>query len=895
MSINTGTRLGPYEIQSQIGGGGMGEVYRARDTRLNRDVAVKVLPAERDLVRFEQEARTLAALNHPNIVVIHESGAADSIAYLVTELVDGQPLSQAGKLPVRKGIAIGAEIADGLAAAHAAGVIHRDLKPDNVMLTREGRVKILDFGLAKQVTAAREMEATHTLQGTVMGTVGYMSPEQVRGREVDARSDIFSLGVVLYELVSGNRAFERDSAAETISAILKEEPPELPSTLPAGLTAILHHCLEKDPKARFQSASDVAFALRSLAGASGVTASAAVPPRRTPGLWLWGLFAVVGLTLLVLGIATGARLATTGGREELRFRPLAINATVAENMPSFSPDGRSIAYRVTPSNGATQLFVRELDADVARQVTFEPAGLGLASTSTWSPDSRYLYYSSLRGTLRVSAAGGPPELLLGDVKTNSPVSRFTFTPDGQALLFFAADPSGTTALYRSSPPGAQPEMVSTLPELPAAMSLSVSRFAPDGKRFAACQVFAADPACWIVSFPRGGARRVPGKGTVFQEWHPDNRHAFTYSTEPGRGSALEFIDTETGERRTLLASSVLISSASMSPNGRRIVYTLGPSDYDIVEFSRDGKRVGALVATSGRDSEPQWSHRGDQLVYLSEASGTLDLWIRSADGRRASLLSRSVPGGPAFRQASFSPDDRRVVYATGTSIEMVASEGGQAVPIVTFPPNESAASGPCWSTDGLWIHYGRQAGGELRFEKVQSGGGLTPVVVGKAPRGRDPLRFTSSPCAVTGDGRIRSVSRDGVWEMAADGTRFDRVLSMPEGRIPSSGFGKDGETFYTVTPDGESAARLTVWDLSQGREVRSVKIEMPDSERLVSFAMHPDGRRFAAAIGANRFDLWTVEGFVQPAVGPMRLLRPWVVPSGPPGGKGRRFRPPPGK
>ena len=265
MPLSPGDKLGPYEIVAPLGAGGMGEVYRARDTRLGRDVALKILPADvaNDPIRrqrFELEARAVAALNHPNIVAIYDVGDG----YIVSELVDGEPL-RSGKFPVRKTIEIAVQIAGGLAAAHEAGIVHRDLKPDNILLTRDGRPKILDFGLAKlQAKAAAADGATVTVRteaGVVVGTPGYMSPEQVRGLATDHRSDVFSVGVILYELLGGRRAFHGDSSVETMTAILKQDPPELPETVPAGVRQIVAHCLEKEPGRRFQSAHDLGFAL----------------------------------------------------------------------------------------------------------------------------------------------------------------------------------------------------------------------------------------------------------------------------------------------------------------------------------------------------------------------------------------------------------------------------------------------------------------------------------------------------------------------------------------------------------------------------------------------------------------------------------------------------------
>src|SRR6266540_1384655 len=295
--LSSGTRLGRYEIRSQIGAGGMGEVYRARDPRINRDVAIKVLPAtfstdvER-LRRFELEAQAVGRLNHPNILSVFDVDSHEGSPYVVYELLEGETLREClhgEPLPPRKAIEYAMQIARGLAAAHGKGIVHRDLKPENVFVTRDGRVKILDFGLARQALAFAGADVTasptferHTEPGTVLGTVGYMSPEQVRGETGDHRSDIFSFGCVLYEMLMGRRAFQRGTAAETMTAILREEPPEpdpaLATAVPPGLVRIVHHCLEKEADQRFQSASDVAFALEALSTASASTTSAPAMP-----------------------------------------------------------------------------------------------------------------------------------------------------------------------------------------------------------------------------------------------------------------------------------------------------------------------------------------------------------------------------------------------------------------------------------------------------------------------------------------------------------------------------------------------------------------------------------------------------------------------------------------
>ncbi|HEY6931369.1 MAG TPA: serine/threonine-protein kinase, partial [Thermoanaerobaculia bacterium] len=329
MRLEAGARLGPYQIVAPLGAGGMGEVFRARDSRLGRDVAIKILPErladnEKALSRFEREARAVAALSHPNILAIHDFGQADGVVFAVTELLEGESLDRRlsrEEIPWKKSLEIGAAVADGLASAHSRGIVHRDLKPANIFLTREGLVKILDFGLARQdshvseasVTAGPTAAAPETEPGTVLGTVGYMSPEQVRGETADGRSDIFSLGCVLYEMLTGRRAYKHRTQAETMAAILRDHPPELPEsgrTILPGINGVVMRCLQKGPDERFQSARDLAFALREILGGSAVSAAAgpAAPRAKSHlGAWIAGAAAIVAVAAILLFASAGVR------------------------------------------------------------------------------------------------------------------------------------------------------------------------------------------------------------------------------------------------------------------------------------------------------------------------------------------------------------------------------------------------------------------------------------------------------------------------------------------------------------------------------------------------------------------------------------------------------------
>ena len=429
MPLSPGVRVGPYEILAALGAGGMGEVYRARDPRLGRDVAVKILPLAfrtdpQRRLRFEQEARAAAALNHPHILSVYDIGEHDGLHYIVSELLDGETLREhfrtASHPPARKAIDYAVQLARGLAAAHERGIVHRDLKPENILVGRDGQVKILDFGLAKLSAPEAEPAATGALEtapGAVMGTAGYMSPEQVRGQPADHRSDIFALGAVLYEMLAGRRAFDGPSNADTMTAILKESPAPLSTADPhvtPGAARIVDRCLEKSPGARFQSAHDLAFALEGLSSRTDPVdiAPAAAGARRRSSTWLaWGLVAA----LAAASIAAVA-LAVRYYRRSLEPDPIVrflltppgnITFSSGANFLAVSRDGRSVAFAAAGPSGAPMVWIREVDALDPRALP----GTEGARLPFWSPDGRFIAYSAFGSLWRVEVGGGPPQRL----------------------------------------------------------------------------------------------------------------------------------------------------------------------------------------------------------------------------------------------------------------------------------------------------------------------------------------------------------------------------------------------------------------------------------------------------------------------------------------------------
>jgi hypothetical protein len=460
-------RFGPFVVSGAIGAGGMGDVYRARDSRLNRDVAIKVVSkaSTEAAGRFAAEAQAASSLNHPNIVTVYDVGVHDGVPYIVSELVDGTSLRQVlarAPLQIRELLDLAVQMAEGLAAAHAAGIVHRDFKPDNVMVTRDGRVKILDFGLA--VVGSRggppSSHETQTMTGMLEGTVPYMSPEQAAGAAVDHHTDQFSLGLTLYELVTGRRGFQKETGAQTLAAIIEDEPEpivRLNPRVPAPLRWIIDRCLAKDPRQRYDSTTDLARELRTLRDRLSEFSTTADAPPSTRSRRTVVAAAVAGIVATTLAVAVGLFAGRLGANsapplERYRFTPFATDAGY-QSSPAWSPDGKTLAY-VAAVDGVLQVFTKTVGSPLRAQVTHARFD---CQDPFWSPDGTRLYYRSLArdryGLWSISTVGGDPELVMENVV------RAAISPNGQVLaLMRAADNEygGVSTLGLSSPPGNPP-------------------------------------------------------------------------------------------------------------------------------------------------------------------------------------------------------------------------------------------------------------------------------------------------------------------------------------------------------------------------------------------------------------------------------------------------------
>ncbi|MGO9539811.1 MAG: protein kinase domain-containing protein [Terriglobales bacterium] len=660
MALTSGTKLGPYEILAPIGAGGMGEVYRARDTRLGREVALKVLPesfssdADR-LRRFEQEARAVAALNHPNILAIHDIGEDGGAPFIVSELLEGNSLRtelEHGPLPARKASDYAAQIAQGLAAAHDKGIVHRDLKPENIFLTKEGRIKILDFGLAKLAPDAggrvqsdgMTMTSSPTEAGMVMGTAGYMAPEQVRGAAVDSRTDIFAFGAVLYEMISGKRAFRRDTAAETMTAILKEDPAELSDmTHPVspGMERIVRRCLEKHPEQRFQSAKDLAFALEALSGTTSRTAASVAiqeglkqdgPQTDAAGARPWFAFAAIAALCLLLGAAIAWYLRPAPPAPPTFTRVSFHRGEVIRGR--FTPDTKTVLYSAKFGAGTPDTYSIREDYPAST-----PAGLAGGLMLAISRQGqlavlmrpRYFAHYEWGGTLATSPLGGsaPRELLEN-------VFDADWSPDGNELAIIDRSNDRANNKWRLQYP-----IGKVLLEGDGWMS--DMRVSPDGKQVA---LFRHPPnpddRGDLVLVDRSGQLRTISTGWESLEglaWAPSGKEIWFSAAQSGEQWCIHAV-TLSGKERTVYCGTAPTRILDIAASGRALVSTEeSRGTMSLVEHGSNQERDLSWLSYSWG---PRLSRDGSEVLFtdLSEQSGNdYSVYVRKSDGSPAIRLT----------------------------------------------------------------------------------------------------------------------------------------------------------------------------------------------------------------------------------------------------------------
>jgi serine/threonine protein kinase/Tol biopolymer transport system component len=871
MALTPGARLGPYEILALLGEGGMGAVYRAHDARLGRDVAIKVL--REDVMgdgdrraRFILEAKAASALNHPNIVTVHDIGSEGDVVYMVMELVDGRPLDSliaaGGHFSLAEVLRVGVQIADACAAAHARQIIHRDLKPANVMLQADGRAKVLDFGLAKIIeSAALEKSVTQTAAGTVLGTAAYMSPEQAEGKLLDARSDIFSLGALLYELSTGKRAFPGESHASVIAALLKEEPesPELVrADMPGELSRVIMRCLRKDPARRVQSMADLRAALEELKDdltsgklASGAVTTAAHRAQPAPsGTAITGWrFAAIGAGVVIVALAGLLAWQMSGSRTEppqadVQLQPVPLTSFAgSERAGTFSPDGSQIAfYWNGESQDNADIYIKVIGPGTPLRLTTDPAA---DTDPRWSPDGRQIAFlrtsdSKTFAVMLIPPLGGN-ERKLADIYPRiaiMPMVDLTWTADSKYLFVAGSltqgDPSHILRISVDS--GEVKTAVAAAPSSDGYFSLDLS---PDGKRLASVRDYQGTEEIELFDVSPSndltGATRVPNAEARPQRvrWTGDSKDLI-FQPSVNNPMPLFRLSLETNTATSLAWMGPGASSPVISRPANRLVFTRDFRDTNIwrIDLNASGSKpaMDTIAVSSFREVAPNYSPDGKRLAFHSNRGGSVQIWTANADGSNAVQLTSMDPqattGTPRW-----SPDSRQLVFdsnAGGYHLYVVAADGGQPRALTTGSSRNFTG---WWSPDGKWIYFTSDRGGQLDIWRMRTDGSAPEVVT----HGR-----AEAP-SISPDGQWLYFTKEegvqGLWRMPIGGgpeTLVVEALFRYNYAVTNRG------VYYAATPspkDQTSTVRFR--DLASGRTSDIAPI---DRRVDLGLAVSPDGR-----------------------------------------------------
>jgi serine/threonine protein kinase/Tol biopolymer transport system component len=882
-----GKTISHYKILEKLGEGGMGVVYKARDTHLDRFVALKILPAEKVADperrrRFVQEAKAASALNHPHIVTIYDIDEADGVHFIAMEYVDGRTLDQLiprHGMRLNEALKVAVQVADALAAAHEAGIVHRDLKPGNLMVTEKGQVKVLDFGLAKLTeklpVSAEDATLTakpDTEEGKILGTVAYMSPEQAEGKKVDARSDIFSFGSVLYEMFTGRMAFHGETKASTLAAILKENPKpasQVVEALPKEVERLISRCLRKKRERRWQTIADLKVALEELKEESD---SGALEAAGSPGaavrskLWWAGVLTGMALVAVVLGIADWfwfSRSRPTPAEAPLTAVPL-TSYRGWESFPSFSPDGTRVAFQWCQEGQKCHIYIKQVGVEPPFQLTNAAMD---EYCPAWSPDGQSIAFMRGLGLFLIPQHGGSERQLgtLDVSKMSQPLSGpyLAWTPDSKWLAspwMEAEQRNG--ALFLISVETGEKRRLTTAP---ADGSGDTSpAFSPDGGRLAFSRDFYFHSDLYLLRLgegykPQGEPKRVETANlfNIGTAWTPNGREiVFASGNGPIQGLWRMEVSKPGKPVRVGFATDNA-GAPSISRTGKRLAYSVKRFDSNIwrVDLEGPGRKPGKpmlFISSTKWEYDPEYSPDGKRIAFVSEQSGASEIWICDSDGRNPVQLTK---WGSDISAPRWSPDGKNiavVVSREGNVDVYVVSAGGSAPRRFTTDPGQD--NWPFWSRDGRWLYFGSARSGQIEIWKMPSQGGEAIQVTRTHTEASVPQE---SP-----DGKFIYYCRGwpfamSVWRMPLEGGEESKVLDSVH-PLALWTIRPEGIYFFTA-PDDKGSSDFCFYEFANSKITKILKME-----RLLTWkiAVSPDGRTILyAQQDESGSDLMLVENF----------------------------------